>query len=102
MELSLVKQVFARAAYTEGGDNLADKYRSIPETLWNLEMFKSKGKPLGPAMIQEEITDLLKQFRTKHGFSDDGQRANMSAIAEEPSDIDRILEEIHNQLEAKA
>ena len=101
MELSLVKQIFLRAAYTRGGENLADKYKVIQETLWKLEIFKSR-KPLGHAMIQKKFTELLTQFRLKHGFSDDGQRANMSAIPEELSEIDQILQEIHDQFEAKA
>ena len=51
MELALVKQVYARAAYAKGGDNLADKYKGITDNLRKLEIFREKGKPIGPAMM---------------------------------------------------
>jgi hypothetical protein len=51
--------------------------------------------------MQKKISAILKAFRDKHAFSDDGERADLSAIPEEWREMDLKLEEIHNALEEK-
>jgi hypothetical protein len=44
---------------------------------------------------------LLNSFGDRHGFGDDGERANISALPEESSKIDLKLEKIQNDIEEK-
>jgi hypothetical protein len=44
---------------------------------------------------------LLNSFGDRHGFGNDGERANISALPEESSKIDLKLEKIQNDLEEK-
>lgn len=37
----------------------------------------------------------MKSFRVKHGFGDDGQRANISALPESSSELEGVLMAIH-------
>ena len=46
-----------------------------------------------------KFKNLLKAFRDKHGLSEYGERSNLSAIEENPSEMDMNLETIHDELE---
>jgi hypothetical protein len=49
--------------------------------------------------MQKKFKALLKSFRDRHGFGEEGEKANISALPEETSEIDLRLEEIHNDIE---
>ena len=98
----MVDQVYSHGAYLRGGnENVADKFKALTSYLWKNSEFSNQGQPIAASSMQKKFGALLKAFRDKHGFSDDGERANLSAIPEESSDIDLKLEEIHNALEEK-
>jgi hypothetical protein len=102
MEIALVDQVFAVGAYVKGGEeNLELKFKSLTVFLWKTSEFKNQGQPLSGASLHKKFKMLLKSFRDRHGYGDDGERANISALPEESSEIDLKLEAIHNDLEEK-
>jgi hypothetical protein len=102
MEIALVDQVFAIGAYVKGGEeNLEIKFKSLTVFLWKTSEFKNQGQPISGASLHKKFNVLLKSFRDRHGYGDDGERANISALPEESSEIDLKLEEIHNDLEEK-
>jgi hypothetical protein len=102
MEIALVDQVFAIGAYLKGGEeNLEMKFKSLTVFLWKTVEFKNQGQPISGASLHKKFKVLLKSFRDRHGYGDDGERANISALPEESSEIDLKLEEIHNDLEEK-
>ena len=55
--------------------------------------------PLAAGAMETKFKNLLKAFRDKHGLSEDGGRSNLSAIEENPSEMDMNLETIHDELE---
>jgi hypothetical protein len=102
MEQAMVDQLYSHGAYLRGGnENVADKFKALTSYLWKNSEFSNQGQAIAASSMQKTIGALLKAFRDKHGFSVDGERANLSAIPEESSDIDLKLEEINNALEEK-
>ena len=90
METALVALVFLHKAYTKGTENIADKFNRIIVSLWLTEEFKSQGPPIAAGAMQTKFKNLLKAFRDKHGLSEDGERSNLSAIEEIPSEMNLI------------
>ena len=102
MDQALVDQVLAIDAYIKGGEeNVEIKFKTLTVNLWKTTEFKNQGQPVSGASVQKRFKALLKPFRDRHGFGDDGEKANLSALPEESSEIDLKLEEIHNDLEEK-
>ena len=97
MELELVNQVFMIGAFQKvANDPLEPKFKQVLKNLWKLEAFQAKGQPVAWNTLQHKFQTLLKAFRTKHGFGDEGERANLSALPEDSSEIDFQLEIMHN------
>ena len=91
MTEALVSQVYLQNAFLKGGDeNLATKFAAIAFFLWKSPEFFKQGPMVSAGTIQKRFHHLLKEFR------DSGERANLSAIAEIPTAMNKTLEEIHN------
>jgi hypothetical protein len=99
MEATLVALVFLHKAYVKGIENMAEKFNKIIVSLWLTAEFNSQGLPLAVGAVQAKFKNLLKAYRDKHGYSEDGERANISAIDEDPTEMDINLEAIHTELE---
>ena len=63
--------------------------------MWKLPEFVKQGPTVSAGTIQTRFVHLLKKFRDDHGYGDSGERANLSAIAEIPTTMNKALEEIH-------
>ena len=72
-----------------------DKFKIIVGLLWKLPAFKRQGQPIAWNTLQHNFQSILKSFRVKHGFGDDGQRANISALPESSSELEGVLMAIH-------
>jgi hypothetical protein len=99
MEASLVALVYLHKAYVKGIENMAEKFNKIIVSLWLTAAFNTQGLPLAAGAVQAKFKNLLKAYRDKHGCSEDGERANISAIDENPTEMDINLEAIHAELE---
>jgi hypothetical protein len=75
--------------------NLEDKFKIIVGLLWKLPAFKSQGQPIAWNTLQHKFQSILKSFRVKHGFGDDGQSAIISALPEDSSELEGVLMAIH-------
>jgi hypothetical protein len=102
LEIALVDQVFAIGAYVKGGEeNVEIKFKSLTVCLWKTSEFKNQGQPISGASAHKKFKALLKSFRDRRAFGDDGERANISALPKESSEIDLNLVEIHKDREEK-
>jgi hypothetical protein len=99
MEASLVALVYLHKAYVKGIENMAEKFNKIIVSLWLTTAFNTQGLPLAAGAVQAKFKNLLKAYRDKHGYSEDGERANISAIDEDPTEMDINLEAIHAEFE---
>jgi hypothetical protein len=99
MEATLVALVFLHKAYVKGIENMAEKFNKIIVSLWLTAEFNSQGLPLAVGAVQAKFKNQLKAYRNKHGYSEDGERVNISAIDEDPTEMDINLEAIHTELE---
>jgi hypothetical protein len=97
MELELVNQVFMIGAFQrKANDQLEAKFKQVVANLWKLAIFQDKGQPVAWNTLQHKYQTLMKAFRVKHGFGDEGERANLSALPKDSSEIDLQLEIMHN------
>ena len=97
MELELVNQVYMIGAFQRvTNEPLKPKFKQVLTNLWKLATFQAKGQPVAWNTLQHKYQALMKAFRTKHGFGDEGERANLSALPEDSSQIDLQLEIMHN------
>jgi hypothetical protein len=101
MEEAFVSLVFLHKAYMKGAEIIADKYTKIVLSLSKMNDFNSQGPPLAAGAIQKKFNNLLKNFRDKHGLSEEEERTNLSALKEDLSPMDQHLESIHCELEER-
>ena len=102
MEMALVDQVLADGAYIKRGEeNMDVKFKSITGNLWKNPEFRNQGQPISGGSMQKKFKALLKSFRDRHGFGEEGEKANISTLPEETSEIDLRLEVIHNDIEER-
>jgi hypothetical protein len=73
MEATLVGLVFVHKAYIAA--------------LWLMAEFRSQGPPLATWALQAKFKNILKDYRDKHGLPENGERSNISAINEDPSEL---------------
>jgi hypothetical protein len=99
MEATLVGLVFVHKAYMKGMENIAEKFNKIIAALWLMAEFRSQGPPLASGAVQAKFKNILKDYRDKHGLTENGERSNISAINEDPSEMELNLESIHVELE---
>lgn len=89
MTLELVNQVYMIGAFQRvANEPLEPKFKQIVENLWKLAIFQDKGQPIAWNTIQHKFATLFKAFKVKHGYGEEGERANLSALPEDSSKID--------------
>jgi hypothetical protein len=97
MTLELVNQVYMIGAFQRvANEPLEPKFKQVVTNLWKLAIFQEKGQPVAWNTIQNKFSTLMKAFKTKHGYGDEGERANLSALPEDSSKIDLQLEIMAN------
>ena len=89
MTLELVNQVYMIGAFQRvANEPLEPKFKQVVANLWKLGIFKDKGQPVAWNTIQHKFGTLMKAFKMKHGYGDEGERANLSALPEDSSPVD--------------
>ena len=97
MTLELVNQVYMIGAFQRvANEPLETKFKQVVANLWKLGIFQDKGQPVAWNTIQHKFGTLMKAFKTKHGYGDEGERANLSALPEDSSPVDLQLEIMAN------
>lgn len=97
MTLELVNQVYMIGAFQwVANEPLEPKFKQIVGNLWKLAIFQDKGQPISWNTIQHKFATLFKAFKVKHGYGEEGERANLSALPEDSSKIDLQLEIMAN------
>ena len=75
MTLELVNQVYMIGAFQRvANEPLEPKFKQIVGNLWKLAIFQDKGQPIAWNTIQHKFATLLKAFKVKHGYGEEGER----------------------------
>ena len=76
-----VNQVYMIGAFQRvANEPLEPKFKQVVANLWKLGIFQDKGQPVASNTMQHKIGTLMKSFKTEHGYGDEGERANLSAL----------------------
>jgi hypothetical protein len=98
MLLDLATTVFVHNAFMRvaGEGTAEDKYKMIATLLWKLPAFRAQGQAVAWNTLQHKFQTIFKSFRVRHGYGDEGQRTNISALSESSSELDKMLLNIHS------
>lgn len=97
MTLELVNQVYLIGAFQRvANEPLEPKFKQVVRNLWKLAIFQDKGQPVAWNTIQNKFSSLMKAFKARHGYGEEGERASLSALPEDSSKLDLQLETMAN------